>query len=90
MPGVNEGCLLPQLYVAAYDSAYPEMIATTRVLIKVKRNENGPEFKPSANYEKTIVEGYGVGESILQVSAVDEDDSVSIAYHFIPLLCLFI
>ncbi len=65
-----------QLNVVAYDSAYPEVRTTAEVMIGVTRNQNGPQFQPSATYEKVIVDSYAVGEIVLTVRATDGDSQV--------------
>ena len=60
----------------AYDSVYPDQIASTVVLITVTRNRNGPEFK-SSSYKKTIAEDFEVGGEVLVVEAEDDDEFVS-------------
>lgn len=62
-----------QLKLIAYDSVYPNQQATSTVIVRVTRNDNGPVFKPAATYEKTVVGTFGVGEVILTVSAEDKD-----------------
>ncbi len=63
----------------AYDSAYPEARTPAEIFINVTRNVNGPQFQPSANYEKVIVDSFGVGEEVLRVRATDGDQTVSTA-----------
>ena len=67
-----------QLNVEAYDSAYPDARAEAQIFINVSRNVNGPQFQPSATYEKVIVDSFGVGEEVLTVRATDGDSTVSI------------
>ena len=64
------------LTVAAYDSANPIMETTSTVRIGVKRNQHGPVFHPSSTYEKVLAESYEIGEVVLQVQAVDQDQGV--------------
>ena len=69
----NPVCLF-QLRVTAYDSVYPNELATSTVIVTVTRNDNGPVFTPAANYEKTVVATFGVGEVVLTVTAKDMDN----------------
>ncbi len=62
--------------VQAYDSAYPDTRTEAQILINVTRNVNGPQFQPSATYEKVIVDSFGVGEEVLRVRATDGDNTV--------------
>ncbi len=64
------------LTLSSWDSEYPEQVAKASVIINVQRNVNGPIFKPSATYSKTIVDSYQVGDTILTVAADDRDDGV--------------
>ena len=70
-----------QLNLVAYDSEFPDQRATARLIVTVQRNVNGPVFTPSATYQKAIAESFGVGESIIQVSARDEDSVVRNKYR---------
>ncbi len=73
--------------MVAYDSAYPEVRTTAEVMIGVTRNQNGPQFQPSATYEKVIVDSYAVGEIILTLRATDGDSQVkTIQYHALSVL----
>ena len=60
------------LRVRAYDTAYPDQIATATVAITVSRNEYSPEFTQSP-YRVTINETLALGTCILTVSASDQD-----------------
>ena len=60
------------LRVRAYDTAYPDQIATATVAIGVSRNEFAPVFTQSP-YRVTINETLPLGTCILSVSASDED-----------------
>ena len=64
------------LTLVAYDSEYPEQQVTGSVVITVQRNVNGPIYKPSSTYSKTIVDSFAVGSMILQVTAEDADEEV--------------
>ena len=67
---------LLQLTVIVYDSVYPNSRDTSTVTINVDRNPSGPVFQ-SPQYSETIPASYELGQSILQVSARD-DDGVSL------------
>ena len=69
-----------QLNIQAYDSAYPDARAEAQIFINVSRNVNGPQFQPSATYEKVIVDSFGVGEEVLTVRATDGDSTVRIIF----------
>ena len=64
--------LLLQLYVEAYDSAYPSARQLAEVTVTVLRNTNAPIFSPSS-YDTSISERYPIGEQVLRVTATDDD-----------------
>ncbi len=66
-----------QLTITAYDSANPLNTVSTRVVVTVQRNQNGPVFQPSSTYQMVLVESFEVGEIVLTVSAQDQDENVS-------------
>ena len=57
--------------IQAYDSAYSALTSVANVLINVERNQAGPVFQPSATYQQDISQGFGVGDVIVKVTAVD-------------------
>lgn len=56
--------------------------ATAVLTIKINRNLFAPNWPPSAVYKKTILENVNPGTDILQVKAIDNDNSVSIFLHY--------
>ena len=48
--------------------------ANATVIVKVRRNENGPQFQPSATYEVEIPQNFEVGKQVIQVIAKDKDE----------------
>jgi protocadherin Fat 4 len=71
------------LTLLAWDSEYPEQKISASVIIGVQRNVNGPVFRPSATYSKTIVDSFTVGDMVLQVTAVDQDTEDTIRYQLV-------
>ncbi|KAJ8318063.1 hypothetical protein KUTeg_003154 [Tegillarca granosa] len=71
------------LRVIGYDTAYPSNQATTDVFISVTRNQFGPEFRPSATYETTIPDTTPIGNVVLNVLAIDQDQNGEIRYNTI-------
>ena len=65
----------------AFDSVYPDAIATSVVNVIVERNRNGPRFQPQDIYELALSDSFQVGEPVLQVLAVDEDEDDVIRYE---------
>ena len=59
----------------------PEAKAEAQIFVNVTRNVNGPQFQPSATYEKVIVDSFGVGEEVLRVRATDGDQTVGIPFY---------
>ena len=58
--------------VTAYDSLSPSKVATSTVIITVIRNPSPPQFTlPS--YEVTIPETYSLGQTVVNVTAIDPD-----------------
>ena len=63
--------------VSAHDSAFPQMKATSSVVIRVNRNPTAPQFSQDA-YVFNITDRYFTGQEIGRVSATDVDgDSVT-------------
>ena len=48
------------------------------VNVTVKHNEHTPQFTHNGDYRDTLLEYFPLGQSILQVTATDEDKHVSI------------
>ena len=65
----------------AFDSVYPDAIATSVVNVIVERNRNGPRFQPQDIYELALSDSFQVGEPVLQVLAVDDDEDDVIRYE---------
>lgn len=65
----------------AFDSVYPDAMATSDVNVVVERNRNGPRFQPQDVYERSLSDSFQVGEQVLQVLAVDEDEHDVIHYE---------
>lgn len=66
-------CIVLQLRLIVYDSAYPNARDTSDVVISVFRDESGPIFQPSATYQITIPETTPIGNEVLDVDAIDPD-----------------
>lgn len=83
---MNEGkftdtyCL--QLMVRAYYQGVSFHEAYTTVNITVKRNEHKPQFT-NGEYRKEILEYFQLGDSILQVSASDQDATDVLLYRIV-------
>ena len=56
----------------AYDTAYPNNVATNYITITVNRNANPPHFEQNT-YEKTVSANYPLVTEVLKVVAVDPD-----------------
>ena len=69
------------LRVRAFDSVYPDAVATSDVNVVVERNRNGPRFEPDDVYERKLSDSFEVGEQVLQVRAVDDDDGDVIRFE---------
>ena len=67
----------PQLLVTAFDSGNPDLESTEAVQISIKRNLNTPVIALSS-FVESLYEYEPVGTSVLQVSARDDDITVSI------------
>ena len=63
-----------QLTVTAEDLSYPFRSSTSNVIVNIIRNANTPIFNSGANYDVTISEEKPVIETILTVSATDQDE----------------
>ena len=61
------------LRVIVYDSGDPKLQDTADVTIFVQRNPNAPRFT-EFSYSRQINEEYPLGEDVLTVSAVDDDN----------------
>ncbi|KAL8559117.1 hypothetical protein ACOMHN_046165 [Nucella lapillus] len=61
--------------VTAYDTVYPNNVATATATIFVDRNPNGPIFN-TAIYQRSVVETIPIGSSIVDVNATDLDGDV--------------
>ena len=55
-----------------YDTTYPDNVGSGTVTITVQRNPNAPQFQGD-NYQRTIDEKIGLGASVLQLAARDQD-----------------
>lgn len=66
-----------QVQIDAFDSSFPTLKSTVRVIVTVTRSQSGPSFQPSATYQASISDGFTVGNVILQVSAIDTGRGVS-------------
>ncbi len=68
-----------QLNVYATDNGFPPQNSSdeARVIIRIKRNIQGPSFTQS-RYEAAVPETLDIGGSVLEVSAADRDADVSI------------
>ena len=64
--------ILFQLQLSVYDSGNPEEKAYTDMTIFVTRNENPPTFTREL-YQRTVLENSGLGASLLNVEANDDD-----------------
>ena len=73
-------CLF-QLLVEAYDTQEPNNKGYATVIIKVERNEFGPEFQPTT-YTVTKNDYDGIGEPVVTVNAIDKDITVRIMFFF--------
>ena len=73
-------CLF-QLLVEAYDTQEPNNKGYATVIIKVERNEFGPEFQPTT-YTVTKNDYDGIGEPVVTVNAIDKDITVRIMVFF--------
>ena len=73
-------CLF-QLLVEAYDTQEPNNKGYATVIIKVERNEFGPEFQPTT-YTVTKNDYDGIGEPVVTVNAIDKDITVRITFFF--------
>ena len=69
-----------QVALIAYDTTYPNNIATATATIFVDRNPNGPLFNPSI-YQRSLVEDIAIGSSVVNVNATDAD-GVSVSLGF--------
>ncbi|XP_035826841.1 protocadherin Fat 4, partial [Aplysia californica] len=63
------------LSIIVYDSVYPNNRDTAQVTINVIRNPSGPAFS-LPQYVTTIPDTFELGQSVLQVTAVDSDGDV--------------
>ena len=59
--------------VRVRDSAKPDNIAEASVTIPVRRNVHAPQFSQQ-EYKQVVYENVRVGNSILQLTATDDDD----------------
>ena len=73
-----------QLRVLASDQGDPAQTATTVVKLEILRNFQEPKFDPR-DYNTEILETHGLGVSILQVRAKDDDTKV-IYIHYMSNL----
>ncbi|KAH3862858.1 hypothetical protein DPMN_025833 [Dreissena polymorpha] len=64
-----------QFEIIAYDSFYPNDVATATVTINVDRNPSTPRFiDPDGNaYRRVIDETRRLGSIILNINATDDD-----------------
>ena len=58
--------------VEAYDSSKPKNVATARVIIKMKRNENKPTIDKS-EYRITMNDTWALGSFLIDLNATDKD-----------------
>ena len=66
-----------QVKLKAYPISYPDQFVETTLVVTVTRNDYGPTFQPSSNYEQPLVASFPVGDEVLTVSAIDRDELVS-------------
>lgn len=59
-------------YIAAYDTAYPEIQSTATVVVQVGRNPNSPQFTPNS-YQATLNESVAVGHPVKDLVVADPD-----------------
>lgn len=71
----------------AYDTVYPDEVASTTIRITVERNQHKPSFKPSSSYKKTVSDAFEVGEILVEFRAVDEDEFVRKDLKNVVKLC---
>ena len=72
---VTGGVPLLQLLIQAYDTADPNNVATTTLIITINRNEHSPVFSPQF-YSASIHDYDPKGLSVVAVSASDNDTAV--------------
>ncbi len=76
-----------QLTIEATDDARPPQIASTKVVITVIRNPNGPRFRADF-YNVTVGEYADVQDGVVLVTATDADSpTVSLSPPFSVVLC---
>lgn len=77
--------LVRQVSLIAYDTVYPNNIATATATIFVDRNPNAPIFS-AALYQRNIVETLPIGSSVVEATATDAD-GVSMAPRLLLQPC---
>ena len=73
-----------QMAIEAYDTAFPDMIARTEVIIDVVRNPSPPVFTNNF-YTQTVNENIALGSFVLRVTANDNDGD-DVSYEMVPPL----
>lgn len=71
--------------ILAKDGGSPAQTATTTVKVEMLRNFQAPRFEPR-DYRVTILETQGLGVSIVQVNARDDDTKVHFEFRHYYLI----
>ena len=73
--------------MVAQDGGSPAKTATALLKLEILRNFHEPEFTP-INYNATILETQALGQSILAVTAKDDDTKVGLAVVLYLCYCV--